>query len=285
MNFFNAFFQAAETRIHFLQPKSVELLTIISKHFLKPELLNNVCNNVEFSNKDNHKSLNEINLGIECEEYLDTLKEHADVIANVRENCLQFYVTAAEEVSKRLPIKDNFLSKLNNFESNIALCSNDRETSFNDVCFVAQTLGEFDENALKKEWHALHLDFTLAEKEHYSKLNFDEMWKQILQCKYYPNMRSLLNAVRSLPNSNADPERMFSFLTDLKTKKRNKLSSACINATCVFKSALRTRKETVLDMKIDAKHLALMSSDNLYKTSCKKKSSLTLYAADKNEDC
>src|SRR5436190_7351912 len=57
LNSFNAFFQAAETIIYFLQPKSVELLTIISKHFLKPELLN-VCNNVEFSNKDNQKSLN-----------------------------------------------------------------------------------------------------------------------------------------------------------------------------------------------------------------------------------
>ena len=62
LNSFNAFFQAAETIIYFLQPKSVELLTIISKHFLKPELLN-VCNNVEFSNKDNQKYLNKINLG------------------------------------------------------------------------------------------------------------------------------------------------------------------------------------------------------------------------------
>ncbi|KAG5314892.1 SETMR methyltransferase, partial [Pseudoatta argentina] len=32
----------------------------------------------------------------------------------------------------------------------------------------------------------------------------------------YPNLTKLLNAVQSLPNSNADAERMFSFLTDLK---------------------------------------------------------------------
>jgi len=76
---------------------------------------------------------------------------HADIIGNIRENCLQFYVTAAEEISKRLPIKDKFLSKLKVFHSTIALCSIDRETSFNDVSFVAQTLGGFDENALKKE--------------------------------------------------------------------------------------------------------------------------------------
>jgi len=36
-NSFNTFFQALETRVHFLQPKSLQLLIIISKHFLKPE--------------------------------------------------------------------------------------------------------------------------------------------------------------------------------------------------------------------------------------------------------
>lgn len=93
-------------------------------------------------------------------------KGRADIIGNVRDNCLQFYVTAAEEISKRLPIKDKFLCKLTVFQFNTALCSIDRETSFNDVSFIAQTLGGFDENALKKEWHTLHLDFTTAEKEH-----------------------------------------------------------------------------------------------------------------------
>src|SRR5580765_5994082 len=271
-NSFNAFFQALETRVHLLQPKSLEFLITISKHFLKPELLKNVCDKVQFSEKDNQKSLNDINLGFECEEYLEELiKEgHADIIENVRENCLQFYVTAAEEISKRLPIKDKFLLKLKVFNSNVALCSIDRETSFNDVTFVAQTLGGFDENALKKEWHTLHHDFTIAEKEHFSKLNFDEMWKNILKRKY-PNMKSLLNAVRSLPNSNADPERMFSLLTDLKTKKRNKLSSASINASCVLKSALKARKESILYMEINEKHLSLMSSDKLYSITPKKR--------------
>jgi len=50
------------------------------------------------------------------------------------------------------------------------------------------------------------------------------MWKKILKCQdsnnidKYPNLKSVLNAVRSLSNSNADSERMFSLLSDLKTK-------------------------------------------------------------------
>jgi len=89
-----------------------------------------------------------------------------------------------------------------------------------------------------------------------------------------------LNAIRSLPNSNADSERIFSFLPDIKTKKRNKLASTSMNAICVVKSALQTRRENIITMKINEKHLSLMSTDTLYaKFPIKQKSSLTLYAA------
>lgn len=85
------------------------------------------------------------------------------------------------------------------------------------------------------------------------------MWKEILQHQSnntykYPNLRNFLSAVRSLPNSNADPKRIFSILTDFKSKKRNKLSSTCVNASCVIKSALKTRGETAV--KITRQHLS-----------------------------
>nr|XP_012219350.1 PREDICTED: zinc finger MYM-type protein 6 isoform X2 [Linepithema humile] len=292
-NSFNIFFQTLETKIHLLQPKSVEFLTIVSKYFLKQKFLNHLCNNnIQFSQKEHQKSLNKVNLGSECEEYLEKLMKegHANIVGNVRENCLQFYVTAAEEISKRLPINDKFLSKLKVFQGETALREPDRETSFNDVSFIAQTFGGFDQNGLRKEWHTLYLEFTQTEKQNLVKLNFDDMWKQILQCQYsinnskYPNLKSLLNAVRSLPNSNTDPEKIFSFISDLKTTKRKKLSSVCINTINVLQSALKTKKETVLNMQINAKHLSLMSSDKLY-TNCfpKQKNNVTSFASDNND--
>lgn len=287
-NSFNAFFQAHETRIHLLQPKSLNFLMQICQNFLKPNLLKDLLKNISFHEKDNHKSLDNITLGSECEEYLCKLvKEgHADVITIIRQNCLQFYIIAAEEIRKRLPVNNIFLHKLQVFQPHIALFDNNRETSFNDVFFIAQTLKGFDENGLKEEWLMLASDFTIEEKQNLIKINFDNMWKEILKRQSvnnpkYPNLRSLLNAVRSLPHSNADPERTFSLLSDLKTKKRNRLSSTSINATCVFKSALKTRGETALNMVINDKHLQRMSTKNLYISPIKKiKSSLTLYAAD-----
>ncbi|EFN74868.1 hypothetical protein EAG_04089, partial [Camponotus floridanus] len=93
----------------------------------------------------------------------------------------------------------------------------------------------------------------------------DSMWKKILQNRHnnlakYPNLTNIISTIRSLPNSNADSERMFSLLNNLKTKKRNSFSSATVNAICVFKSALKTRGETAIKMKIDEKHLSLTSA-------------------------
>lgn len=275
-----------ETRIQLLQPKSLEFLNIISKHFLKPECLRNLNNNFDFSNKKNQKSLNEVHLGTECEKFINELniQEHVDVVANVRENCLQFYITAAQQICKRLPINDKFLSKLKVFEPGTALRDNNRETSFNDVYFIAQTISGFDYDELKKEWFALHQDCTEVEKDNLEILDFDDMWKQIFQRHQYSNLKSLLNAVRSLPNSNADAERIFSFLPDLKTKKRNKLSYINVNASCVVKSALKARKETALTMQITEKHLSQMTTEILYSACPKKqKSHLRLYAADIDE--
>jgi len=90
---------------------------------------------------------------------------------------------------------------------------------------LSQKLSGFDEDNLKEEWLMLYSDFTHEEKQDLTKMNFDNMSKKILKRPSisnpkYPNLKSILNAIRSLPNSNADSERAFSVLTDLKTKKK-----------------------------------------------------------------
>jgi len=121
--------------------------------------------------------MNDINLGSKCEEYLLKLvKEgHVDIVSNIRQNCLQFYITAAEKIKKRLPVNDIFLYKLHIFQPHVALLNNNRETSINDVSFIAKILTSFDENGLKEEWLALYHDFTIEEKQNLSTLNFDNM--------------------------------------------------------------------------------------------------------------
>ena len=137
---------------------------------------------MNISHQQIQKDTNKISVGSECEEYLNDLTEgHVDTVTTVRQNCLQFYLTAANEISKRLPITNNFLKYLQVFLPSVSLFDGNRETSFQHVSLVARTLDGFDEESLRTEWFALAADFTLEEKQNISKLNFDDMWKEILQ--------------------------------------------------------------------------------------------------------
>lgn len=275
-NSFKIFFQSVETRIHMLQSKSANLFVEICQNFVKKQYLKDGAN-LNFSNKKIYKSLLEIVVGPDCEEYLNNLlmEGYEDIVTTVRNNCLQFYLTLAKELRKTLPITHNFLTKLQIFGSSSSLYDDDRETSFRDVSFIARTFGDFDEESLRQEWLSFPADFSMREKHKLSKLSFDDMWKEILQYQFYmtntykyPNLTNVLSAVRSLPNSNAHS---FSDLTDLKTRQRNKLSSTCFNATCVVKSALKARGETSENMSITRRHLSRMLTDKLYPTPSEKK--------------
>lgn len=119
-NVFNAFFQSGETRIHLLQLKSVNFLFQICQNFVKKEHLHNIITNINinFSHSEEIlKNANEIFVGSDCEEHLNYLmtKGHIDVVKTVRQNCREFYLTAADEIRKRLPITNYFLKNLQVF--------------------------------------------------------------------------------------------------------------------------------------------------------------------------
>ena len=288
-NYFNLFFPSEKTRIHLLQNTAKTLLYNILGHFLKPQVLKHMdlVKLIDFSKGNNQIALNCIHLGPECDIFLSQLLAEGkpDVVQTVRENCIKFYITAANEIRKRFPIDDEFLSKLCVFEPHLALVDNDRDTSFKSVLFIAKKLGGFDEDGLQKEWSTLHLNFADEDKQKLCTLAFDEVWKTVLLTRNdqgsfkYPCLQELLNSIRSLSNSNADAERLLSMLPDIKTKKRNRLCSNNVNAICVTKSTLKADGETARTMEVDDKHLSLMSSKTLYPIFAKKqKSSLPLHA-------
>ena len=57
-------------------------------------------------------------------------------------------------------------------------------------------------------------------------------FKDFNDAKMFPNIELLVEAVLSFPHSNAEAERIFSIVTDVKNKKRNRLSRDTIFAMC-----------------------------------------------------
>lgn len=112
--------------------------------------------------------------------------------------------------------------------------------------------------------------FNDLEKKELSSLEVDEMWRKILDFKdfneekMFPNLELLVESVLTFPHSNAEAERIFSIITDVKNKKRNALHEDTISAICKIRSSFQAENINCVNFEIDSKHLDLHCSQNLY---------------------
>jgi len=101
-------------------------------------------------------------------------------------------------------------------------------------------------------------------------LEIDDMWKRIFEKKnfnddrIFPNLEKLVHAIFSLPHSNAEAERIFSIVTDVKNKKRNRMNIENLNAICKIRSSFQAQNIDCRTFQVDTRHLELHNSSNLY---------------------
>lgn len=79
---------------------------------------------------------------------------------------------------------------------------------------------------MEVEWRNLIDVFSEAEMNRLKSLEIDKIWLEISSKKRFddtlafPNLSQLANTLLILPHSNAEAERIFSIVTDTKTKKK-----------------------------------------------------------------
>ena len=69
-------------------------------------------------------------------------------------NCLEFYITASNEIRNRLPFDELFLSCISVFRPQVEFYA-DRKETFARVRNTCETLGSYDVTELSKEWQSL----------------------------------------------------------------------------------------------------------------------------------
>lgn len=101
-NSLNALFQGRDILIHKLGEESRRIFRKLALNFIKTEEFRN---NVDCKNPRNFKELNNVYLGHQCESFIENL--HFEITTNEKK-CLQFYITACDEIQHRLPLEDIF---------------------------------------------------------------------------------------------------------------------------------------------------------------------------------
>lgn len=109
--------------------------------------------------------------------------------------------------------------------------------------------------------------FTESEKIELQTKSPDAFWDQVSKTKMFddklvlPNIATLAKLVLTLPHSNAETERIFSMLSDMKTRKRNRLRPESVNAPLLVKSAITTRGETCVNLTVKEGHMKLLNKE------------------------
>jgi len=265
-NNFNALFQSRTILIHKLFVSSQQLIRQLAQNFIIPEALTHIASlNVDDENIIQH--LNDIYVGPECEHLLATLP--LECAQEIRLKCLDFYKTAVKEILKRLPYNDPFFELLTFLDPQIALYHEGR-IKVKDLTDIAVRIGQIDITKLAFEWRILPSTFNDVEKKELASLDIENMWIKILEHKdfsgnkLFVTLNLLVEAVLSLPHSNAEAERIFSIVSDVKNKKRNRLSNDTVSAICIVRSSFQTQNINCLKFEVDSRHLELHNAQNLY---------------------
>ncbi|KAK0070838.1 hypothetical protein PV326_002024, partial [Microctonus aethiopoides] len=130
------------------------------------------------------------------------------------------------------------MSGLKFLDSEIAF-SNDIRLNFNELDAICAKFDLMHLAArINSEWLFLPFFWKGEQKQHISSLTLENMWTEIFKAEYSPgvpvfdNLKTLVDMVLILPHSNAEAERTFSNVTDIVTKKRNRIGSDTVAAIC-----------------------------------------------------
>ncbi|XP_063931363.1 uncharacterized protein LOC135143427 [Zophobas morio] len=264
LNAFNALFQSNAIIIHQLQDNCNRLLLQLCSNYLKTEVC--YCKDlsaINLAHPEYFVELKNIKLGAACESYLQSAP--LAVQETVRKYCLSFYVTAGSEIQQRLPISNSIFKSMKFMDPEI-IFSPTRHSEIQLTPLVNQFKSLIDETQLSVEWQNLPSSFNEQERKDLKVMPLDKMWLEIANAKnfdnilMFPNIGKLAKVILTLPHSNAEAERIFSLVTDIKSKKRNRMGEITLNAMCVIRSALHQSNKTCVNYAIVNDMLKLYSN-------------------------
>lgn len=270
INSFNALFQSRNVLIHKMYGASVNILKELCSNYIKLNVLvNKSLEDVNVVDPNNYWAAKDMVLGTECGNYIKDFSAEATEL--VKNKCLEFYITAALEIKKRLPINNHLFQQLKFLEPKVALHEVTDEVDINFEIIIGQLNENVELNILQSEWRRMNILINGNEKARLLLLPIDEFWYCISSMKdyfdtyLYQNIYKLAKSCLSLPHSNAEAERIFSIVTDVKTKKCNRIRDDTLNSVAVIRSAYGAKNINCLNFEVTKKYLALNNSDNLYK--------------------
>lgn len=262
-NTFSLLFQSEDILVTKLSEESRLLFNDLCLNFIKTDYLRNIYR-ISITDPNHLKATEDVTVGAECELLLQSLPKHIQL--SVKNDCLQFYLTAAQEMKSRLPLNDKLFDEFQLLDPKFLFSSRAENVKIPLLIEKFNGWDKIDIREAENELVKLYTTFSIDEIVRFKGTKITSFWREMRDKanfagdKLFPNATKLAELVLSLPHSNADAERIFSMMKDVKTDKRNRLDDANLNGILTFRSSMRDSNE----FKVENDHLMKFNKD-MYK--------------------
>lgn len=274
---FNLVFQGSGVFVCQLMSECHIFIRKLGGNFLKNEYTETMENihEIDVDDEENLLPLQEIFIGQAAVETIQELKNRSENETGVTEfytNIQKFYINAFKGAVQRLPFKEEFLQALEFLKPEIALYISKRRYNYMQP-ILNKFPTKFVKEAVINEWQLLPMQFSLQEKTSLLELDILQFWDKIgkltdLSGNFsYINIFKVAELCLSLPHSNEDVERFFSFVNEIKTRGRNRLKPETVCALTRIKLDLSNKDQTCVTYEVPEDMLKLFNS-KMYEKSC-----------------
>ncbi|KAK3918984.1 Zinc finger protein 862 [Frankliniella fusca] len=271
----NAYFQGSNVLITSLHEKMREKYKEILQSFMKPVYLSRTAlTDVNPSAQDQYVPLVNLYLGVEVHQQLqhEAFVKHPENAEIFRKCCRGYLVELCKGIRDRFDFNDPLLEALPVLKpknaTSIARRFNTSIIPFADLVPRAKPKDMATLQLLDDQWRNLPLDDIprdiIEEKE------VDVFWARIGKItdgegnSKYAVLSEFVLSVLSIPHANADVERIFSKITLIRTRLRNRLITPTVEGLCLASECVKMRNKCCCSFEPSPKMLDSMTSHNLY---------------------
>lgn len=225
VNKMNLEFQSERPKLHLLLSRITDLYRTLLRSFIRKTHLDGTSlQDINVTNPEHYTEVENIYFGAKVDVAIAKQTIDSKELNNFRLKCLDFYVELANQIKSRFRFDNPVLTFVSYFEPKIALSGDIRSIAVQSVQHFPHLVNDIE--ALNSEWRLLA---DMTELKQYLKCSAEEFWLKIFDIKnpleqfIFPNLIKLVQGIFSLPHSSACAERIFSQLTLMKTKVRNRM--------------------------------------------------------------
>lgn len=268
-NMLNKQMQSESPQIHILRKSVIRSYTTILECYLQDDYVQNTpVETINPRDPHNFKELDFMYLGVAVEKSLS--QPHLfpqQAVQQFKLRCLDFLIEAAVQISKRFPMQNETFKHLEALDPAVV-----KEKSIQTLAPLMMNFPSLvsDEKRQKidTQWRILRNTHTtiVTENQTMTPIKF---WMELKKTKtldetpLFPDLAEFMLSLLCLPHSSAAAERVFSSINRMKTKTRNRLTTATISGLLHTKRLMLERN--CYDLEVTRSMLSKMNSE-IYKS-------------------